>query len=101
MRPLHAPACPTRQDVAPDHYGAGPAILDTPPDTAESSRRSRRDRPPAADPAHSQHLPLTPGVLLGIVRRHQWLLLTLIVLVPMAAAISLHATTPLYTATGT
>jgi hypothetical protein len=29
------------------------------------------------------------------VRRHQWLLLTLIVLVPMAAAISLHATTPL------
>ncbi|HLB97252.1 MAG TPA: hypothetical protein VJK90_06290 [Acetobacteraceae bacterium] len=34
-------------------------------------------------------------------RRHQWLLLTLIVLVPMAAAISLHATTPLYTATGT
>ena len=101
MHPSHAPACPTRQDVAPEHYGAGPAILDTPPDTAESSRPSRRDRPPAADPAHSQHLPLTPGVLLGIVRRHQWLLLAPIVLIPLAAAIALHATTPLYTATGT
>jgi capsular exopolysaccharide synthesis family protein len=53
------------------------------------------------DPAHSQHLPLTPGVLLGIVRRHQWLLLAPIVLVPLAAAIALHATTPIYTATGT
>ena len=101
MHPSHASACPTRQDVAPDHYGAGPVKLDTPPDTAESTRPSRRNRAPAADPAHSQPLALTPGVLLDVLRRHQWLLLAAIVLVPFAAAIALHATTPLYTATGT
>jgi len=39
--------------------------------------------------------------VLGIVHRHQWLLLAPIVLVPLTAAIALHATTPLYTATGT
>jgi polysaccharide biosynthesis transport protein len=39
--------------------------------------------------------------VIGILRRHQWRLLAAVVLVPLAAAIALHATTPLYTATGT
>jgi capsular exopolysaccharide synthesis family protein len=39
--------------------------------------------------------------VLGILRRRQWLLIASVLLIPLAAGLALHATTPRYTATGT
>jgi polysaccharide biosynthesis transport protein len=75
-------------------------MLENPPDTTEAAKPRRRDHPPAADAAHSSTLPVTPGIVLGILRRRLGRLLASIVIIPLAAALSLHATTPRYTATG-
>jgi succinoglycan biosynthesis transport protein ExoP len=76
-------------------------MLDTPPDTAEAARPGRRGHRLPLDTTHSAPSPITPGVLLGILRRRQWLLIASVLLIPLAAGLALHATTPRYTATGT
>jgi succinoglycan biosynthesis transport protein ExoP len=76
-------------------------MLDTPADTAETARPRRRGHPDGAEPAPAPGVLITPTLLLGIVRRHQRLLWVSILLTPLAFAISLHAITPRYTATGT
>ncbi len=76
-------------------------MLDTPPDTAEATRPGPRHRQPAEDATHAAPPPITPGMLFGILRRRKWPLIAAVLLIPLAAAIALHATTPRYTATGT
>jgi polysaccharide biosynthesis transport protein len=76
-------------------------MLDTPPDTAEAARPGRRGHRSPVDTTPAPPSPLTPGVVLGILRRRQWLLIASVLLIPLAAGLALHATTPRYTATGT
>ena len=79
-------------------------MLDTPPDTPpEAGAAARPNRSPtlAEELAHAPEPSITPRVLLGIVRRHKWRLIASVLLIPLAAGLALHATTPRYTAIGT
>ena len=76
-------------------------MLDTPPDTTETARPDRRGGTPVSNATHTVTSPLTPGILFGILRRRQWLLIGSILVVPLSAGLALHATTPRYTAIGT
>lgn len=76
-------------------------MLDTQSDATEAgSPRRRRPASAASPPATADALP-TPRALLAVLRRHLGVLTASVLLIPLGTAITLHRTTPRYTATGT
>lgn len=73
---------------------------DIPPDTGEAARPRRPGRHAVANSATASPHPITPGVLFGILRRHQWLPIASVLVIPAAMGLALHMTTPRYSAMG-
>jgi succinoglycan biosynthesis transport protein ExoP len=73
---------------------------DIPPDAGDAARPRRPGRRAVADSATASSHPITPGVLFGILSRHQWLPIASVLLIPAAMGLALQVTTPRYSAIG-
>jgi capsular exopolysaccharide synthesis family protein len=74
---------------------------DTPPETGAAAKPNRRSNTLVGDLAHTPESIISPRALLGVVRRYKGRLIASVLLIPLAAGMALHATTPRYTAIGT
>ena len=74
---------------------------DTPPETGAAAKPNRRSNTLVGDLARAPESIISPRALLGVVRRYKGRLIASVLLIPLAAGMALHATTPRYTAIGT